>query len=83
MAVWLDVMRIKGEVVEIRELDKMSVTGSMNSNAIYIIQRFNKLRVLIRDMFLHERCSLKQLLARLATKLALVFLFYVWLGDFR
>ena len=61
----------------------MSVEGSMNSNVIYIIQRFNKLRVLIRDVFLHERCSLEQLLARLAAKLALVFLFYVWFGDFR
>jgi hypothetical protein len=55
----------------------------MDGNAIYIIQQFNKLRMLIRDVFLHERCSLEQLLASLAAKLALVFLFYVWLGDFR
>lgn len=61
----------------------MSVKCSRNSNVIYIIQRFNKLRVLIRNMFLHERRSLEQLLACLAAKLALVFLFYVWFGDFR
>jgi hypothetical protein len=39
--------------------------------------------MLIRDVFLHKRCSLEQLLASLAAKLAFIFLFYVWLGDFR
>jgi hypothetical protein len=53
----------------------------MENNAIHIIQQFNELRMLIRDMFLHKRCSLEQLLASLATKLAFIFLFYVWLGD--
>jgi hypothetical protein len=59
------------------------VKGSMNDNDIYIVQRFNKLRMLIRDVFLHKRCSFKQLLARLATKPAFVFLLYVLLDDLR
>jgi hypothetical protein len=53
------------------------------SHVIYIIKRFDKLSVLIRDVFLHERCSLEQLLASFATKLAFIFLLYVWLGDLR
>ncbi len=39
--------------------------------------------MLIRDVFLHKRCSLEQLLASLATKLAFIFLLYVWLGNLR
>jgi hypothetical protein len=39
--------------------------------------------MLIRDVFFHKRRSLEQLLASLAAELAFVFLFYVWLGDFR
>lgn len=61
----------------------MLVKGSMNSNDVYIFQRFNKLRMLIRDVFLHKRCSFEQLLARLATKPAFVFLLYELLGDLR
>jgi len=53
------------------------------SHVIYIIKRFDKLRMLIRDVFLHKRCGLEQLLASLATKLAFIFLLYVWLGDLR
>ncbi len=55
----------------------------MNGNGIYIFQRFNKLRMLIRDVFLHKRCSLEQLLASLATKPAFVFLLYELLHYFR
>ncbi len=84
MTVWLDMMRIKSKVVEIRELDrKCESKGSVNGNGIYIVQQFNKLRVLIRDMFLHKRCSLEQLLASLATEPAFIFLLYILLGDFR
>lgn len=54
----------------------------MVHNTTYIIQQFNELRMLIRDVFLHKRCSLEQLLAGLTAKLAFIFLFYVWLGDF-
>jgi hypothetical protein len=61
----------------------MLLKGSMNDNDIYIIQRFNKLRMLIRDVFLHKRCSFEQLLARLATKPAFVFLLYVLLDSLR
>jgi hypothetical protein len=60
----------------------MSDNGSMVHNTTYIIQQFNELRMLIRDVFLHKRCSLEQLLAGLTAKLAFIFLFYVWLGDF-
>ncbi len=61
----------------------MLLKGSMNDNDIYIFQRFNKLRMLIRDVFLHKRRSFEQLLARLATKPAFIFLLYVLLDDLR
>jgi hypothetical protein len=61
----------------------MLVKGSMNGNDVYIFQRFNKLRMLIRDVFLHKRCSFEQLLACLATKPAFIFLLYELLGDLR
>lgn len=61
----------------------MLVKGSTNGYDIYIFQRFNKLRMLIRDVFLHKRCSFEQLLACLAAKPAFVFLLYVLLGDLR
>ena len=55
----------------------------MNKYDVYIIQRFNKLRMLIRDVFLHKRCSFEQLLTCLTTKPAFVFLLYVLLDDLR
>jgi len=61
----------------------MLVEGMTNGNDVYIFQRFNKFRVLIRDVFLHKRCSFEQLLACLATKPAFIFLLYVLLGDLR
>jgi hypothetical protein len=61
----------------------MLVKGSKNDYDTYIFQRFNKLRMFIRDVFLHKRCSFEQLLARLATKPAFVLLLYTLLGGLR
>jgi len=55
----------------------------MDGNDVHIFQRFNKLRMLIRDVLLDKRCSFEQLLACLATKPAFIFLLYVLLDDLR
>jgi hypothetical protein len=51
----------------------------------HIVKLLDKLRMLVRNMFLNERCRFEKLLASFTPEFALIFLLKVWfnsLGQF-
>lgn len=77
----LDVMRIQGEVIEVGELlhqkDRQRASVAQCLIGTHIFELLNKLRMLVRNMFLNERSRFEQLLASLASEFTLVFLLQV------